>query len=110
MIERERQPAQRVRKRPCTRFVAAPRTARKKHDGFRDRQHVERHFLRPSAPVGKARRDQDPRASGGQEIGNLLGRRYVVVDEEPDFSLLGKPTQCRPGGLLDVGLLGRCDL
>ena len=71
MVERQRQPAQRVRKRPRARFVAAPGAIHEKRNGFGDRQHVERHLVRPLAPVREARRDQHPRAGGGQKIGNL---------------------------------------
>ena len=107
MVERERQAAQRLCKRACARFVAAPGTVLDEGHCFLQGQHVKGHLVRPTAPVGKTRRDQNPRAGCGQEIGNLLGRCHIVVDEKPDFSLLGEPSQCRLGGFLDVGLLGR---
>lgn len=80
MVERERQPAQRVCKRPCACFIATPGTVLEESYRFLDGQHVERHLVRPSAPVCEARRDQDPRAGRGQKINDLLGRRDVVLD------------------------------
>ena len=104
MVERERQPAQRLRKRPCARFVAAPGTVLEKGHRFLDRQHVERHLVRPLAPVREARRDQDPRAGRGQEIGNLLGRRRRCRRRGARFLAARRagavppwrPSRCRP--------------
>jgi hypothetical protein len=106
MVECQWQPAQRLGKRPRARFVAASGADLQKRNSVHDRQHVERHLVRQPAKVREARREQNAGAGAGQEIGDLLGPRDVVVDEEPDVSLLGEPPQRRLGRLLDVGLLG----
>ena len=45
MVERQRQPPQRLRKRPRAHFVPASGAMHEKCNGFRDRQHVERDKL-----------------------------------------------------------------
>src|SRR3984957_1127452 len=99
---RERQPAQRLRKRPRARLVAAPGAPVEKRDGISDRQHIERDLLRSLAPVREPGSNENPGASSGQETVNLLGRGHVIVDEEPDISLLCQPAQRPLGQLLEV--------
>src|SRR5208337_4115132 len=107
MIQRERQRTQGFREKPCAGLVAESGSLLKKGYRFFDRQHVERNFLGPSSPVGKARRDEQPRPRGRQQIGDLRRARDVVVDEEPGRALLGERPKRRLRRLLDVGLVSR---
>ena len=107
MLERERQVAKSLRKHLCALSIAASRAALKQGDGFLERQHIKRDFLRPAAPIRKAGCNENPGFCGWQKIGNLVWARNIVVDEQPSRALLGKPTQGSLRSLLHIGFLCR---
>src|SRR5262245_40146054 len=78
MLERERQVAKSLRKHLCALSIAASRAALKQGDGFRERQHIKRDLLRPTAPIRKAGCNENPGCCGWQKIGNLVWARNIV--------------------------------
>ena len=78
----KRSPKKLVRKHKGTRSPAS---------GYRnERQHVERDLLGPAGPIRKARGDQHPRAGSGQQFGDRLRARHIVVYEQPGRAPLGE--------------------
>jgi hypothetical protein len=90
MVEREWQIPQSVCKRPRTNSIFTPCAALKESYRFFRGQDGQRHFIRQSRPVRKARRDQDPRAARWQKSGNLIWARNVVVNQQPSSALSGE--------------------
>jgi hypothetical protein len=97
-----------LRKRLCTRSIAASRAALKESYGLLIRQHIQRDLIGYFTPVRKPGRDQHTCPSGWQKVWYLIRRADIVVNEEPCRALFRQSSQRSLRSLLNVGFFCCC--